>query len=89
VFVLEGQVAHRVCVEALPSGLASLARFAFQACSFNHSDISPFRIKHLRAVNARLSHTSALVPSAAAIMFALSELEPTVDGAQKKPCKTS
>jgi len=28
----------------------SLARFAFQACSFNHSDISPFRINHLRAV---------------------------------------
>ena len=27
----------------------SVARFAFQACSFNHSDISPFRIKHLRA----------------------------------------
>ena len=25
-----------------------LERFAFQACSFNHSDISPFRIKHLR-----------------------------------------
>ncbi len=23
---------------------------AFQACSFNHSDISPFRINHLRAV---------------------------------------
>jgi hypothetical protein len=28
----------------------SLARFAFQACSFNHSDISPFRISDLRAV---------------------------------------
>jgi hypothetical protein len=26
----------------------SLARFAFQACSYNHSDISPFRINHLR-----------------------------------------
>jgi len=26
----------------------SLARFAFQACSFNHSDISPFRINDLR-----------------------------------------
>jgi hypothetical protein len=25
-----------------------LERIAFQACSFNHSDISPFRINHLR-----------------------------------------
>ena len=25
-----------------------LGRFAFQACSFNHSDISPFRINSLR-----------------------------------------
>ena len=30
-----------VCVEGL----------AFQACSFNHSDISPFRINHLRIPN--------------------------------------
>ena len=28
----------------------SLARFVFQACSFNHSDISPFQINDLRAV---------------------------------------
>jgi hypothetical protein len=41
VIVLEGQVAHRVRVNVLRSGLAPLARFAFQACSFNHSDISP------------------------------------------------
>jgi hypothetical protein len=27
-----------------------LARFAFQACSIDHSDISPFRINHLRVV---------------------------------------
>jgi hypothetical protein len=27
----------------------SLARFAFQACSIDHSDISPFRINGLRA----------------------------------------
>ena len=25
-----------------------LEEFAFQACSFNHSDISPFRINHLQ-----------------------------------------
>ena len=28
----------------------SVAGFAFQACSIDHSDISPFRIKHLRVV---------------------------------------
>ena len=27
-----------------------MTRFAFQACSIDHSDISPFRINHLRAV---------------------------------------
>jgi hypothetical protein len=27
-----------------------VASFAFQACSIDHSDISPFRINHLRAV---------------------------------------
>ena len=30
-----------------------LARFAFQACSFNHSDISPFRINNLRSLQAQ------------------------------------
>jgi hypothetical protein len=30
-----------VCVEPRRSALVSVARFAFQACSFNHSDISP------------------------------------------------
>ena len=30
-----------------------LARFAFQACSFNHSDISPFRINDLRSETIR------------------------------------
>ena len=28
----------------------SLARFVFQACSIDHSDISPFRINELQAV---------------------------------------
>jgi len=27
-----------------------VAKIAFQACSFNHSDISPFRINDLRAL---------------------------------------
>ena len=31
------------------SGSVSVDGFAFQACSFNHSDISPFRINNLRS----------------------------------------
>ena len=34
-------MADRVCVQARRRGSVSLTRFAFQACSFNHSDISP------------------------------------------------
>ena len=36
----------------------SLREFAFQACSFNHSDISPFRINHLRAAREIIAHAS-------------------------------
>ena len=43
--------------EVFQSDVVRVARFAFQACSFSHSDISPFRIKGLRAVSKRLSHT--------------------------------
>jgi hypothetical protein len=50
VVIGEGSVADRVCVDALRSGLMSFASFVFQACSFNHSDISPFRINYLAAV---------------------------------------
>src|SRR4026209_2555608 len=46
---------HPVCV----------ARTAFQACSFNHSDISPCRINNLRAVetNYRIRRRSFLTSS--------------------------
>ena len=33
----------------------SFARFAFQACSFNHSDISPFRIAFGRAFTRKVA----------------------------------
>ena len=32
-----------------------LARFAFQACSIDHSDISPFKINDLRAAWIRIA----------------------------------
>ena len=32
----------------------SFASFVFQACSFNHSDISPFRVNDLRAANDQI-----------------------------------
>jgi hypothetical protein len=50
-----------------------LARFAFQACSIDHSDISPFRINQLRTVWNRIaqnlpSRTSDLRCPVAAIV---------------------
>ena len=42
--------------------LDGLARFAFQARPFNHSDISPFRVNDLRAACIRLSHAVGAVP---------------------------
>ena len=44
------EVVERWCVGACRCALLSAAGINFQACSFNHSDISPFRINHLRAV---------------------------------------
>ena len=41
------------------SCLALLEQFAFQACSFNHSDISHFRINDLRVGFRGLSGTTA------------------------------
>jgi hypothetical protein len=49
--ILEGYVADCVCVKGLRRGLVLLARFDFQACSFNHSDISPF--KWIQTVDVR------------------------------------
>src|SRR4029077_18291955 len=36
---------------------------AFQACSFNHSDISPFRIKHLRTARNSVTQNPPSIPS--------------------------
>ena len=41
------------------SGSGSLDGFAFQACSIDHSDISPFRINDLRAISNTLSRDRA------------------------------
>ena len=40
----------------------SLARIAFQACSIDHSDISLFRIKHLRAIRNRVAQEPPFTP---------------------------
>jgi hypothetical protein len=48
-------------VSAYPS--AFLARLAFQACSFNHSDISPFRINDLLAPAADYRTRRPLFPA--------------------------
>ena len=36
------------------SRLVSLAGFVFQACAFNHSDISPFRINHFGKIESNM-----------------------------------
>ena len=51
-----GKSLTRLSEEAFQYRSVSVAGFVFQACSFNHSDISPFRINDLRAVSERLSH---------------------------------
>jgi hypothetical protein len=40
----------------------SVERLAFQACSFNHSDISPFRINGLRAAATVIIARQAPIP---------------------------
>ncbi len=45
-----GKSLTRMCEEMFRCHLVRIAGVVFQACSFNHSDISPFRISHLRAV---------------------------------------
>jgi hypothetical protein len=44
-----GQIVDRKCVGGTWCGSARADSVNFQACSFNHSDISPFRINDLRA----------------------------------------
>ena len=44
----EGQVVETTAENVIRYVSTLLQRSAFQACSFNHSDISPFRINHLR-----------------------------------------
>ena len=44
-----GKSLNRLREEVFQYRSVILATIAFQACSFNHSDISPFRINHLRA----------------------------------------
>jgi hypothetical protein len=49
----EGKSLNRLRNEVLQYQLMLAARIAFQACSFNHSDISPFRIKSLTVATER------------------------------------
>ena len=39
------------------------AEHAFQACSIDHSDISPFRIKHLRTARNSVTQNPPSIPS--------------------------
>jgi hypothetical protein len=45
---LAAESLNRLRGEVIQYHSVSVARIALQACSFNHSDISPFRINQLR-----------------------------------------
>jgi hypothetical protein len=51
---MQGEIVDRKCVGGIWCASARAAEVDFQACSFNHSDISPFRINDLRAVDGRI-----------------------------------
>ena len=49
-----GKWLNRLRHGAFRCSSVSLTGFAFQACSFNHSDISPFRVNDLRAIGPQI-----------------------------------
>ena len=59
--------------EVFPYHSVSVAGIVFQACSIDHSDISPFRINSLRAAEQIIAHAGAL-SKPFLISFALSGL---------------
>ena len=62
---LEGQVADRVCFDVPRSDSVSVDGFVFQACSFNHSDISPYLLEsavYRPVVASRSHHANPLAP---------------------------
>ena len=66
------------------------AEHAFQACSIDHSDISPFRINELQAVC--LSHIIAkglFKSSRSPMRFVFSGLPTAPITSSRTPCKTS
>ena len=50
---LGGQVVETTAENVIRYVSTLLQRCAFQACSIDHSDISPFRIKHLRTASSK------------------------------------
>jgi hypothetical protein len=88
VIVLGGEVSDRVCVEALRDGSVLLARFAFQACSIDHSDISPFRINDLRAVRNSVAQNAPSIPPVPPCNFDSTAYGLSVEPSSPELCKT-
>ena len=63
--------------------------FAFQACSFNHSDISPFRINDLRAVRRSDYPTSSAIAYLFDITCESNGLRAAHSASARKLCQTS
>jgi hypothetical protein len=49
--IFRGEVVEAAAEKVIQCVSTLLQRIAFQACSFNHSDISPFRINHLQTTD--------------------------------------
>jgi hypothetical protein len=57
------EVVDRKCVGAIWCASARARGINFQACSIDHSDISPFRIKHLRTARNSVTQNPPSIPS--------------------------
>jgi hypothetical protein len=65
-----------------------LARFAFQACSIDHSDISPFRINDLRAVRNSVAQNAPSIPPVPPCNFDSTAYGLSVEPSSPELCKT-
>ena len=68
----------------------SVTGSVFQACSFNHSDISPsFKINNLRVVGYELSHTPSRLVWRISMSRRFNDLKQTNRDWRQELCKTS
>ena len=80
-----GNLLNRLREEVCPYHSVQLAGIAFQACSIDHSDISPFRINELRPLTNRLIAHVVAAQTLSQILFGFSEFR-NLELAQRENC---